>query len=448
MRKLFKNLGLLILSAAIVLTALGILVQNYMQSREFIEKISESFSESIGGEISVESVDINLLRGFSLDQILLQSGSEPPETFLKVDTALLTYNPFELFLKKLELSSIRLEQPELSFTQTQDGSWWLPRTTQDTHPVLDTGWLTFELLLKDITLNDGTVTVTRKDGAVILQSENIDIEGHLQASEIGTQASGQLFIKKTRMGKHFIIQDMESRITYKDEVLTIPNLTGNAYGGTASGSIEIDLRIGGPEFTIALNLEDLELARLITDFKGKSQWLDGKLSTLCRITGRFEAPELLQGTGTLSISEGTLSGFGFLQELSQIFPEQRFPETTFDSITGNYKIAARKLTIYNLEAVSEDVQVTGAGTVSLNRELNIDMRLTLSPQFIALLPAEKVSQFNQRSDGSSTITFTLSGTLDEPKSNLIEKLKLNQQLNQSQPSEPPVTATQPQNPES
>jgi len=89
MGKLFKNLGLLLLSAAIVLTALGILVQSYMQSREFIEKISQSFSDSIDGTVSVKSADINLLRGFSLEQVLVLSGDQPPLPFLSVEHSVL-----------------------------------------------------------------------------------------------------------------------------------------------------------------------------------------------------------------------------------------------------------------------------------------------------------------------------------------------------------------------
>ncbi len=450
MGKLFKNLGLLLLSTAIVLTALGILVQNYMQSREFIEKISSNFSDSIGGEVSVDSAQINLLRGISLHQVLIRSGDEQPHDFLSVELALMKYNPLALLMKKVELTAIQLESPRLSFSQSQDGNWWLPRPEDGTLPVLDTGLLAFQVILQDLSLNQGAVTVTRKDGAVVLRAENIDIEGTLKSSELGTEASGALTIEKTRMGKHFMIQNMQSPIEYKDEVLKIPTLTGNAYDGTATGSIEIDLRIGGPEFMIALNLDQLNLAQLIKDFQGQSQWLDGKLTTSCRINGRFEAPELLQGTGTLMITEGTLSGFAFLKELSQLFPDQKFPETNFDSITGNYKIAEKKLTIYNLEAVSKDVQLTGAGTISVNRELNIDMRLSLSPEFTALLEPETAAQFNLRDDQFSTITFSLAGTLDEPKSNLIEKLKQNAELQKQstpEPPAPPVDSSNPASPE-
>jgi|GEM_PF-868358 len=438
MGKLFKNLGLLLLSAAIVLTALGILVQSYMQSREFIEKISQSFSDSIDGTVSVKSADINLLRGFSLEQVLVLSGDQPPLPFLSVEHSVLTYNPFSLFLKKLELTSIQLEHPKLSFTQAPDGNWWLPRPEADTTPVVDTGLLAFEMILKDIALNNGIVTVTRKDGAVVLDAHDISIDGSLKASELGIESSGELAIANTRMGKHFTIRNMKSPVTYKDEVLTIPSLTGTAYGGTATGSIEIDLRIGGPEFSITLNLGKLDLAQLITDFQGQSQWLDGKLTTTCEVTGRLEDPELLQGTGTMQITEGTLSGFAFLKELVQLFPDQKFPETSFENITGNYKIAEKKLTIYNLEAVSGNVQLTGTGTISIKRELNLDMRLSLSPEFTALLSPETAAKFNQREDEFSTITFTVTGTLDEPESNLIEKLNQNAELNKSNTQESPA----------
>ncbi|MEM6885256.1 MAG: AsmA-like C-terminal region-containing protein [Verrucomicrobiota bacterium] len=438
MGKFFKNIGLLLLSTAIVLTALGILLQNYMQSREFIEKISQSFSDSFGGTVSVQSTDINLLRGFSLDQVLVLSSDDPPQEFLAVEHSVLTYNPFALFLKKLELSTIQLEGAELSFTQAPSGNWWLPRPTADTTPVLDTGLLAFEMILKDISLNQGVVTVIRKDGALVLDAHGINIEGSLKAREVGIESSGQLAIANTRLGKYFAIRDMTSPVTYENEVLTIPSLSGKAYDGSATGSIEIDLRIGGPEFTITLNLEQLDIAQLITDFQAKSQWLDGKLTTSCKVSGYFEDPELLQGTGTLQITEGTLSGFTFIKELAQLFPNQSFPETNFDSITGNYKIAEKKLTIYDLEAISQDVQLTGTGTISSSRELNLDMRLSLSPDFTALLASETAAKFNQRDDEFSTITFTVTGTLDEPESNLIDKLNQNAELKQTAPPEQPV----------
>lgn len=432
MGNLFKNLGLLFLSTAIVLTALGILVQNYMQSREFIEKISQSFSETTGGSIEVESLNINLLRGGSLNEVQVLSDRPSPQPFLTVEKSLLTYNPLALFMKKLELNSIVLEQPTLSFTQASNGSWWFPRAGKKTRPVLDTGFMAFEIVLKDFSLKDGNVTAVRKAGETVLQAEGIDIEGSLKASEVGIESSGNLSIDSTRLGNHFTIHEMSSPFNYQDEVLTIPRLTGSAYGGNAAGSIEIDLRVGGPEFSIALNLENLDVAEVISDFQGKNQWLDGKLTTLCRIEGRFEAPELLQGTGTLKINEGTLSGFGFLKELAQLFPDQSFPETRFDTITGNYKIAEKILTIYDLEAVSADVQLTGTGTIDVSRELNIEMRLSLSETFTDLMKPETAAQFSKRNDGFSTITFTLSGTLDQPNSNLMQKLRENAERQQAE----------------
>ncbi|MEM1158100.1 MAG: AsmA-like C-terminal region-containing protein [Verrucomicrobiota bacterium] len=410
-----------------------------MQSDEFIEKICQSFSDSIGGTVSVESAEINLLRGFSIDHVSILSGNDPPQQFIAIEHSVLAYNPFAMFLKKLELTKIQLEEPELFLTQSAAGNWWLPRPAANATPVLDTGLLAFEMILKDIVLSNGVATVTRKDGAVVLYANDINIEGSLKASEVGIESSGDLAITNTRLGRHFTIRNMTSPVTYKDEVLTIPGLNGTAYGGTAAGSIEIDLRIGGPEFAITLNLEQLDVAELIADFQAKSQWLDGKLTTTCRVEGQFEDPELLQGTGTMKITEGTLSGFAFIKELALLFPNQNFPETSFESITGNYKIAEKRLTIYDLEAVSPNVQLTGTGTVSAHRELNLDMRLSLSPDLTNLLEPGTAAKFNQREDKFSTITFTVTGTLDEPVSNLIEKLNQNAALKEiSAPMQTPA----------
>lgn len=424
MRQLFKNVGLLLLSMALVFTALGILLQNYMQSPGFIEKISQSFSEFLDGELEVESAEINLLRGVALNEVSVSPSESSSEPFLQVDGAYLNYNLLGLFTRKLQLDMIRLRKPVLTFAQTREGTWWFPKTKATERAEFDTGLLTFEIILDDFALNNGQILIVQKAGTVLLESNGIGVEGTLLANERGISAEGNLTLNQLLFGSYFEITGIRGNLIYKNEVLTIPNLTGKTYEGTASGTIKIDLRIGDPEFSLAFNLADLNLAKLISAVYEGSSPLQGRLSTVCQLEGTFEQPEKIHGTGTLKVENGRLADLDFFKDLNELFREKELPEARFTDISGSYKIANKILTVYNLEAVGEEIQLTASGTVTAKGEINFDMRLTLTPKMANLLPTEIAERWNLRDDGTRTITFNLFGSLSKPRSNFREKLDM------------------------
>jgi hypothetical protein len=110
-------------------------------------------------------------------------------------------------------------------------------------------------------------------------------------------------------------------------------------------------------------------------------------------------------------------------------------------------VGDQKITFYELEARSKDLSLTGTGYVGFDRKLDFDVLLILSPELAAQIPASSQTRFGKRENGSRTLTFKLTGTLDNPLSNLSEKLSLpvaspetNEQARHSMPPALPVSA--------
>ncbi|MGF1678711.1 MAG: AsmA-like C-terminal region-containing protein [Candidatus Methylacidiphilales bacterium] len=422
MRVLIKNLFLLVCSTTLVFFGLGWLVQNYMQSEEFIEKISRSASETLGGSLHIDHTKVELLRGVTFFKVTLDRDPPLPHPLVEMDYLRIRYNPFKLLLGEMELPLIRLEKPRLHFQQTPQGDWWWLRSFGEAHPTFDAGWVTFRVLLNDFATRDGSVLITLSDGRSIFHADGIVVEGDLLASDAGNDARGRLHVIETRLGSRFLVSGLHGDLRFKDNLLTMPNFSGQTYGGQVSGNVEVDLRDANPEFQMNLNLTNLDIPTLVEQWGGSESWMQGKLQAFARIEGNFKQPELMQVIGNLNVNQAVLNRFSFLKDVEPILPSGTLAEVTFERISGNYKISEKILTLYDIEAVSSSLQLTGSGTVTLSGDLNLDMRLLLGPERTRSIPSEMLARFTPRNDGFYSITFKLSGTLEKPLSNLPAKL--------------------------
>jgi len=420
MRKLLKNMGLLLLSLAIVLTLLGNAIQNYMQSREFIEKISDSVGEFLLADIQVEKTTIRLLKGISIRGISINPPEVSESPFLKITAINAEYRPSVLPARRLEFTKIQLAEPVLRFRQLETGDWWLPSPTSGDGPALGSGLLRFEVILNDFWLRNGIIQVINDRESLFVDARKLDIDGTLTARDSGSFATGSVSLDSLSLGEHFQLRDLTGDIRYENEVLRISHLEAVPYGGTATGLIELDLRLGDPEFNMALQLTEMDLRALMTDLglvPSNNNSMEGRANIVCQFEGGFEQPELFRGTGTFRVQEASLPDLPMVRYLQPFFREGELPDFRFREMAGNFKVSDKQLTLYSLEALGEDLQLACSGILNFNRKIDLDLRLTLSAHTAArVLPSERASWI-ERADGALTLTFKLTGTLDEPLSN-------------------------------
>jgi translocation and assembly module TamB len=111
------------------------------------------------GIVKVGSVSGNLLKGFTLHDLVITDSSGAP--FVKVDEASARYGLAALYGKRIELDAVRLVRPVFVLDKQPGGKWnWdriFPRDTMTKTGKKKSGWGTW-LRFTDVTIVDGDVT--------------------------------------------------------------------------------------------------------------------------------------------------------------------------------------------------------------------------------------------------------------------------------------------------
>lgn len=426
MKRLALILSALVLLA--LLAAAGVLfwVHGYLNSAELRGKIETKLTQTLGTPVTLGKLHFRLFSGFELgDASVAGPNPKPGEPLLGIRNVHLSYSPLDLLRQKLLIREFVFDDPALHIRFRPDGSLNLPALppSSDSGFVLaDTSTVSLTVQLDRFQLNNGTIRVLAADNSLLFGMEQTGLEGRFQLLPRGARAEGSLGVGTLALGPAFKITSVRSPVVYADDRLSLSDLQGRAYHGTASGNLTANFGVGGPGFEMKLRLDQADVAALLADFGNDSGWISGKLMVTTGLQGSLLQPKLATGNGELEVTETSLAKLQLLNDLASLLNLPELPGTKFDSVKGTFKISDQKVTFFNLEALSPDLQITAAGSVGFDKQLDFDVFVALSGRMTASIPPEIARQLATREDGFRSITFHLSGTMEEPRTNLAEKL--------------------------
>jgi hypothetical protein len=82
----------------------------------------------------------------------------------------------------------------------------------------------------------------------------------------------------------------------------------------------------------------------------------------------------------------------------------------------------RQTRFIGLQVDSPVFQITGDGTVDFNGNLNANLVLVLTRDAMGRLPKQAAASFVQQQDGTGSIAFKVTGTTNNPKTDLPTRL--------------------------
>jgi hypothetical protein len=418
-------LGLLVIGITVFFVA-----QSYINKPSVIEKIRTSFSEKFGGELTFDRVQINLLSGLTVKNLKLTPTTPDngkAEPFLSLPKASFQYSPLALLRKKIKITDIDLEQPNLLFVHKND-LWLLPSPKSNfiKHALtLSTGHNTFPILLDNVNLNNASITV-RSDNTngELFQANGFHLNGQLLVQDNQNTARGTLSIRNMKFGPSLSLTSVSSNIDYANDEVRLNNLQGYAYAGKAEGAIVIPtaLERENQNYGVYLHFTDIDFPSLVKDFKGNPELIHAKVNLYCDLWGSIQHPSLIQGKGYFESQHVKLTGFKVLDIVGNLLNQPNLRNTDFNTLRGSFKISDEQLTFYSLEIISQNLKISAAGTLKYDQTIDFDVLLTINPTLIQQLPANIAEQFSTQPDGSKSISFKVSGMPDTPICNLSDKL--------------------------
>jgi AsmA protein len=175
---------------------------------------------------------------------------------------------------------------------------------------------------------------------------------------------------------HFAPVAIDATLTSGVLKCGITNL--GAYGGQASGEIDIDAGGATPAYTLRADLSGVRALPLLRSAAGFDK-LDGKMQAKISVssTGQSQRAIMsnLNGTAFATFQDGAIRGLNVAQMIRSLtsntlsgWQESREQTTDLSQLSASFRVEQGQATSGDLNLVGPLVKMTGAGTVDLGRK--------------------------------------------------------------------------------
>jgi len=237
-------------------------------------------------------------------------------------------------------------------------------------------------------------------------------------------ATGSLRAERCR-AKGLEMTGLSMRVSLLDGVAELRDITLALYGGTARGTATFQPFAAGLPFTFDQAAEGVAVGPLIAALApAQAGIMEGKASLSLHLEGDSSGQtgiRTLNGSGAMSIVEGTIVSVGVVKQLKKALTgagaagmeEDRTP---FDRFSAHFDIAEGSARTHDLEFRSTSVDGDGEGTVGLSGALSLDVLASFSKSVSAALVAKTHAlAVRLGADGRLSVPLLIRGTIQVPR---------------------------------
>jgi hypothetical protein len=214
------------------------------------------------------------------------------------------------------------------------------------------------------------------------------------------------------------LQNLNLALNQQDEAVKNLTLTASAYSGSINISGNADLSEEDLPGVMNLSFKKIDLEQLKLDTPWKDKPTSGKLSLVAQIQGPFKNTRALRGSGALLLNEGNLGEMNLLKGLGSLLFTPEFRKIVFKELGGDFVIENGLLYTSNLEVKSDEVNLSGEGSVDFAGNLDFTLNAQFNPDLIQdsrSLKKPITSIFST----ASGLVIKLTGNVQKPKYKVI-----------------------------
>ena len=466
MNKLIRTAGIAA-GAVIALLAVVVIGLNlYVQSLGTQARIQQELSQRLGAPVRIKAVSVTPWGGLTLSGISIpQSSASDAPDFLAANSFELHAGFFSLFSGSLVIKKVSLVSPKIVWPQNEDGKWRLPGARKPDKSVAVRGPSDFEspaaspspvspapsdavaapvpeptrvvmispappqppkvttALVPDVqhaTVNDGDFRFLDRSGSLVAAFEGVDLHATVQNS-----ASLGGIARIARMSAHdrFFLEKLRSPFHYDQSELNLPKISARAAGGEVNGVFTMQPQSKDSPFKVSLKFHDLLADQIVSDAGGSHGMIQGKLEGTFEATGNASDANSLSGTGQIVLHDGQLQQYSLLVALGQVLQIEELTQLHLEQAEAKYHITPGLVTIDELILRSPNIRLSATGTVNFNGKLRLNSQLAINEKVRGQLFKPIRENFQPSADpGYSAVDFQVSGTLDRPKTNLVDRI--------------------------
>jgi type II secretion system protein N len=451
-----KKLGRLLLwllGGVVALACLLLIAVNlYVQSQGTHHRIQQELSQRLGTPLHLKQISITPWSGLKLNGITIPQESGKMEgNFLEAQSFQLRVQFWSLFSERLVIRQVSLIRPEVVWAQNSAGKWRLPELPPEKVPPapaaepppsvapaaagpLATGAATpnepvlaetpapaFTPEVQRVILKDGDFTFLDSAGRVIAKFSGLDFRSSFRTA---TEIKGNANVGRISLRDRFFLENLESPLHYDPQELGFSNISAHAADGLISGRFEMQLQAPDSPFSATVKFRDLQAEKLLTNAGGPAGMITGRVEGFLDAEGKTADSNALSGHGEIVLRDGKVQQYSLLVALGQILQIDELMQLELEQAEVKYHISPGIVTIDELLLRSPNIRLTATGTINFRGKMRLNSQLALNDKVRRQLFAPIRENFLplQQPAGYAAVDFKISGTVDRPKTDLMDKL--------------------------
>ena len=433
----------------------------YVQSQGTQARIQQELRQRFGGTLKIGRISVTPWSGLKLSGITIAQGTTGTSgNFLEAKNFGLRIAFFSLFSRRLVIKEVSLVSPNVVWPQNGDGKWRLPDLRPERpenapkniaaatssaeesektgtpaespitetpskqplpHPDRKTNAPTaFISEIHKVSLTNGNFRFLGRENEAVANFEGV---GFRAAVHNASALKGNARVAKVSLRERFFLQQLRSPLRYDANGLDLSQISAHIGSGDVTGRFTMQPETEESPFRVEMKFRGVQADQIITEAGGPSGVLQGKLEGSLQTEGKTTDPDALAGSGEVFLHDGQLRQYNLLVTLGQLFQIEELTQLHLDQAEAKYHLAPGVVKIDELVLRSANIHLSATGTVSFRGKLHLSSRLAINEKIRAQLFKPIRTNFQPTEEpGYSAVDFEVSGTLERPKTNLLEKV--------------------------
>ncbi|MFN2476095.1 MAG: AsmA-like C-terminal region-containing protein [Chthoniobacterales bacterium] len=458
-----KVLRALLIAGGAMLALIAVLllaVNLYVQSKATQARIQRELSQRLGATLRIDRISVTPWSGLKLTGITMpQSDAGVTAEFLRADTFRLNIQFLSLFSPRLVITEIALVHPNVVWAQNKAGKWRLPvadspqsgesapagRTEAAVAPppaiangtvppddavgpaaatippeVQSQPSTAFTPEVRRVTLSNGNFHFLDAQGKPVATFTGVDFRSNFRE---GTALRGSAAIAKISLRDRFFLEQLHSPLRYDAAMLEFSQISARAAGGDVSGDFAMNPSDAGSPFVVNVKFHDVQADRIVTDAGGPAGMVQGRIEGQLVAAGQTADQNALSGSGEIYLRDGEVRQYSILVALGQLLQIDELTQLHFNEALVKYHIAPGVITVDQMLLSSANIRLSATGTIGFNGKMHLESQLAINDKIQRQLFGAIASNFQPvEPAGFSAVNFQVSGTVEKPKTNLMDKL--------------------------
>ena len=220
--------------------------------------------------------------------------------------------------------------------------------------------------------------------------------------------------------RQLTMSQVNAAISLKDNRLTISPLNGRIGEGQFNLESFVDLGVAGFSYEGQSVVTQPNLATLTSGFfPTANQKVSGRVNWVNSFSGRGTMSEnlrnALQLDGEIQLSQGVLSGFALLDQVSWFLDSPDLKNLSFRDFQGTYRLKDGKALI-DSHLDGSQITMTPKGSIGVDGSINLSLATRLAPEILGRMGAsERLKQAFVDNSGWGVLPLEIGGSLTSPK---------------------------------